>query len=244
MPRRFQLGVLEAALALLMATSAYPAARMAVEPGGAVAFRQTPPGAPVAWAAAIWRQNGRRREAPAPRNKARGNSRSNAGPARPPRGGARPRQIPLAKLAQLPPEERERALRADPRFQRMPPARQQQLLGRLRWFNSLPRDRQEQFVARQRYISGLTPQQRQQVRAFFFDWRSAPPQRRRALNREFMELRAMSPEQQQAEMNSPQFQSRFSPAEQDLLRRGLDLNLPDSIIGRPGMRATSPPAGE
>ncbi|MGH9483241.1 MAG: hypothetical protein ACRD1L_14230, partial [Terriglobales bacterium] len=43
-------------------------------------------------------------------------------PARPPLGSG------LEKLSQLPPEQREQALRQDPGFQRLPPDKQQQML--------------------------------------------------------------------------------------------------------------------
>lgn len=63
----------------------------------------------------------------------------------------------------------------------------------------------------------LTPQQKQQARELFSQLKALPPDRRRMLQTAIQDLRQMPPGQRQQVLDSPRFQSMFSPQERGLL---------------------------
>jgi hypothetical protein len=63
----------------------------------------------------------------------------------------------------------------------------------------------------------LTPSQKQEARGLFQQMRSLPPDRRQMMEGAIRNLRGMPPAQRQQVLESPDFKSRFSPQEQEML---------------------------
>jgi hypothetical protein len=124
----------------------------------------------------------------------------------------------LRKNQNLPPAEQERALRNDPSFRQLPPERQQQLVNRLRDFNSRPPEQRQRILDRMETFEHLPQGQRQQLRSMYGQMRDLPDDRRMAVRQATRQLGGMSPAERERMLNSPQFQRRFSPQEQNLVR--------------------------
>ena len=118
----------------------------------------------------------------------------------------------------MPPQEQEKALRNDPSFRQLPPERQQELVNRLRDFNNRPPEQRQQILNRMETFEHLPPNQRQQLRAMYGQMRELPDDRRFAVRQAARQLSGMSPGERERMLNSPQFQRRFSPQEQNLVR--------------------------
>jgi hypothetical protein len=122
-----------------------------------------------------------------------------------------------------PPQEQERALRNDPNFRQLPPERQQQLVNRLRDFNSRPPEQREQMLNRWETWEHLPQDKRQQLRSMWGQMRDLPDDRRFAVRQAARQMSGMNPAERDRWMNSPQFQRRFSPQEQNLVRGLADM---------------------
>jgi len=116
------------------------------------------------------------------------------------------------------PQEQERALRNDPSFRQLSPERQQQLVNRLREFNSRPPEQRQRILDRMETFEHLPQDQRQQLRSMYGQMRNLPDDRRFAVRQAVRQLGGMSPAERERMLNSPQFQRRFSPQEQNLVR--------------------------
>lgn len=137
----------------------------------------------------------------------------------------------IEKLSQLPPDEREQALRNDPAFQKLPPARQKKALESLQRLNAMTPEQQQRTIQRMRDLGRLTPQQRQGLEQIFRQFQAMAPDRRRAFRAAYNNLRELSPEQREMRMSQPRFQQRFSPDEIQSLRQALSLDLPGDVVG-------------
>lgn len=124
----------------------------------------------------------------------------------------------LRKNQNLPPAEQERALRNDPSFRQLAPERQQQLVNRLRDFNSRPPEQRQRILDRMETFEHLPQGQRQQLRGLYGQMRELPDDRRTAVRQAARQLNGMNPAERERMLNSPQFQRRFSPQEQNLVR--------------------------
>lgn len=124
----------------------------------------------------------------------------------------------LRKNKDLPPQEQEKALRNDPAFKQLPPERQERLVERLRDFNSRPPEQRQRILDRMEAFEHLPQSQRQQVRSLYGQMRELPDDRRVAVRQAVRQLSGMSPAERERMLNSPQFQRRFSPQEQNLVR--------------------------
>ena len=133
----------------------------------------------------------------------------------------------FARLRDLPPKEQERVLKNDRRFQNLPPERQQKIRENLQHWNQLSPDQKDQIRKRDEIYSQLTPQQRQNVREMSGEWRDLRPAERMRVRMALRRMRAMTPEERQQFLDSPQFQERFSPDEQKIVR-GLSQLFPDA----------------
>jgi hypothetical protein len=124
----------------------------------------------------------------------------------------------LRKHQDLPPAEQEKALQNDPAFKQLPPEKQQRLINRLRNFNSLPPEERRRILERMETFEHLPPSERQQLRGFYGQMRDLPVDRRLAVRQAVRQLSGMTPAERERMLNSPQFQQRFSPQEQNLVR--------------------------
>jgi hypothetical protein len=131
----------------------------------------------------------------------------------------------LRRYADLPPDERERALQSDPAFRRLPPARQQAYRDRLEHFSSLPPQEQLRMLNRMETWEHLTPGQKQEARQLYGQFRQLPPDRQRMVKTAVEDLRAMPADQREQVINSERFKGTFSDQERELMRGAARLPL-------------------
>jgi hypothetical protein len=160
-----------------------------------------------------------------PGDRQRGSRTPGAARQRPPLGSG------LQRLFQLPPAQREQALRNDRAFQHLPSARQRQLLNGLRRFNAMPPAQQQRVLRRMQDLGRLTPPQRAGLMRVFRQFRAMPPAQRRAFRMAYNNLRQLSPRQRELRLSRPRFQQRFSPQQIQALREALHLDLPPDVVG-------------
>ncbi|HWP83590.1 MAG TPA: DUF3106 domain-containing protein [Terriglobia bacterium] len=130
----------------------------------------------------------------------------------------------LERLRNLTPEQRERILENNRRFQQLPPERQELLRERLRQLRDLPPEQRELVEQRFAIFSNLTPEQQEKARVIYRDrWSKLPPERRRALMQEFRYLRRLDPGQRKNRLESREFQEQFSSEERDVLAQLISL---------------------
>jgi hypothetical protein len=92
----------------------------------------------------------------------------------------------------LTPEQRERVLENNRRFQQFPPERQDQLRDRLRQLRELDPEQRERIEQRFAIFNNLTPKQQEKAREIYEGrWSKIPPERRRTLLQEFRRLRQL-----------------------------------------------------
>ncbi|MGA3210728.1 MAG: DUF3106 domain-containing protein [Terriglobales bacterium] len=147
----------------------------------------------------------------------------------------------LRNLRNMTPAEQQRALSHDPNFRNLPPQRQQQLLNRLQHFNSLPPERQNQLIQRVDTWNHMTPAQQQQARGLFNQMQSLPEDRRTAVRGAVRNLRAMPPEARERYLNSPEYRSKYSSQELQIMRGMTDLNVGPGAARPPVMDVPRPP---
>jgi len=143
-----------------------------------------------------------------------------------PGAGARARAPRLAnpaaivqRLMRMTPQQREQAL------EKLPPERQAQIRERLRQFDSLPKQEQERRLQLGQEFASLPPEKQDLVRRQIQAFNQLPDDRRALVGAAFQRLRRLPESQRQARLASPQFRSRFTPAEQRMLA-DLSENLP------------------
>lgn len=116
----------------------------------------------------------------------------------------------------LSPEQKERALRQEPGFNRLPPDAQQRVLKQFRELNSLPPDQRARKLGYLEAIEKLSPAQRQQLQGSMSEMRSLPGDRQRAMRKALRDLRDIPPNQRQSVLESPRFDN-LSPQEKSIL---------------------------
>ncbi len=129
------------------------------------------------------------------------------------------------RLRDLPPDQQDRILQNDARFHSLPPQRQAQIRQNLRRWNSLTPHQKQVLRQREEIVKSLSPEQRQDLRNIFPQYRRLPAQQQQQVMRAFRRLRNMPPGERQRFLNSPQFNQRFTPEQQNVLR-GLNQLLP------------------
>ena len=149
----------------------------------------------------------------------------------------------LRKNRNLTPEEQERALADDRRFQQLSPEAQQRLRERLREFNNLSPEEQDRILNRMDRFGHLTPEQQKRARELFDRMRALPDDRRRKIHQTFGELRGLTPEEREARLNSEPLSTELSAEERDLMRQMFTLP-PPPRRGPRGDRTERPPEGE
>jgi hypothetical protein len=132
-------------------------------------------------------------------------------PAQQERENARPVN-PIDRWNQMSPEQRERELA------KLPPARQRAIRQQLRRYNQMPPEERQKLRERYQTFAQLPPAQQQIVRQRLREFRQLPPQRQPVVHRQVEQLRRMTEAQRQENMNSEEFQGRFSPQEQQIIR--------------------------
>jgi hypothetical protein len=117
----------------------------------------------------------------------------------------------------LPLDQQQRALAAEPGFRQLQPDEQARIHNRLEQLNTMSPEQRQRVIARTEAMERLSPPQRLQVRGALKDLGALPEDRRRLVARTFRGLRDLPPGQQQAYLNGPQLRSQFSEPERATL---------------------------
>ena len=128
----------------------------------------------------------------------------------------------VQKLGQMSPQEQERFLRNNQRFQNLPPEQQAKIRQNLQRWNNLSPEQRDRLLKNWETWKNLTPDQRQHYQNDVLPkWQQMPPGRKQVINGRLNALQDMTPEERQKAVNDPQFMHGLSPDEQSMLR---DLN--------------------
>ena len=117
----------------------------------------------------------------------------------------------LSKLLKLSPEQRKKALES------LPPARRQQIEKRLDDYQKMPEIERARALDRLRRMQSLPPQRQQQVRSSVTRLQTLPAPRHSVVQKQLNQLRVLSDADRSALMNSEEFRSKFTPAEQQII---------------------------
>lgn len=117
----------------------------------------------------------------------------------------------------LAPAEQEKALQREPGFNKLPGDQQRRLENRLRDLNNKSPQQRQRTIDRVEVWERLSPEQKRQVRDSTVQLRSLPPDRQIPIRKAFRDLRDVPPGQRQTILNSPRFQSQFTPQERGVL---------------------------
>ena len=131
------------------------------------------------------------------------------------------------RLRDMSPEEQERFMRNNQRFQNLPPQRQAQIRRNLQMWNRLSPTERNAIRDRERIWEQMSPEQRQYVRNVLVPkWQAMPPERRQVINGRLHVLQGMTTQQAADAMKDPQFLRGLSPEEQSMLRDVYSLRNP------------------
>ena len=125
-------------------------------------------------------------------------------------------------LRDMSPEEQERFLGNNRRFQNLPPERQVQIRNNLQKWNQLSPTERDAIRDREYMWEHMSPEQRQYVQGVLLPrWQQMPLERRQLINGRLHTLQSMTPAEREAALDDPRFMQGLSPDEQSMLR---DLN--------------------
>ncbi len=131
------------------------------------------------------------------------------------------------RLRDMSPEEQERFMRNNQRFQNLPPQRQAQIRRNLQRWNNLSPTERNAIRDRERIWEQMSPEQRQYVQNVLLPkWQSMPQERRNLINGRMHVLQGMTPSQQEQALKDPRFLRGLSPDEQSMLREVYSLRNP------------------
>jgi hypothetical protein len=117
----------------------------------------------------------------------------------------------LEKLLKLSPDQRNRALAS------LPTARRDRIEKSLEVYQKMPESDRSKALDRLRRMQSLPPQRQQQVRASVTKLKTLPPPRHIVVQRQLAQMRSLSDADRSALMNSEEFRSKFTPAEQQII---------------------------
>jgi hypothetical protein len=126
----------------------------------------------------------------------------------------------VEKLQGMSPEEQERFMRNNARFQSLPPQRQEQIRRTLQRWNQMTPEQRDAMRNRAQIFNRLTPEERQEVVTDLAPrWKALPQDRKEVLNGRLRVLRGMTPSEREQALQDPQFMRGLDNNEQDLLRK-------------------------
>ena len=117
----------------------------------------------------------------------------------------------LEKLLKLSPEQRNKALSS------LPPGRRAQIEKRLNDYQQMPERERVRALDRLRRMQSLPPQKQAQVRASSKRFLELPQPRHGLVQKQLNQLRPLSDSDRRAVMNSEEFRSKYTPAEQQMI---------------------------
>jgi hypothetical protein len=118
---------------------------------------------------------------------------------------------PVLRMMSMPPEQRERIL------EKLPPQRQAQLRQSFDEFDKLPAAEKERRLQLLQTFNSIPPEKQQILAKQLPAFNSLPKERRTVLAKEIGQLSRMTDNERQAQLNSEDFKSRFSPTELQML---------------------------
>ncbi len=125
----------------------------------------------------------------------------------------------MEQLREMPPDEQERFLRNNERFQKLPPERQAQIRRRLQQWNTLTPEQRAAVRQREEIWRQMSPEQQRYVREELLPrWQKLVPERRHAILQRLRALHRMNEAQRAARLNDPAFLGDLNPNEQLMLR--------------------------
>jgi len=148
-----------------------------------------------------------------------GQPRRGPGPA-PGRAAAPRAGRALDRLNRMPPEQRRRLL------ENLPPERRKRVEEQLEQYNRLPPQEREQLREQLERFRHLPPERQEAARRLFRRFNGFPEDRRTLLREEFGYLRELDPADRRGRINSDEFRSKYTLAEQQLLQDYSNLLLP------------------
>lgn len=125
---------------------------------------------------------------------------------------APPAKTPIDEFETMSLGEQQRALR------RLPPAQRQQLQQRLDQFNQLPPEQQRTLKDLYNRLHRLPADRQNAVRTAIRKFSLQPADRQNAIREELRGLAALPAEKRSERLASPEFRSKFSSKESDLVR--------------------------
>lgn len=133
----------------------------------------------------------------------------------------------IDNLRDMSPEEQERFMRNNRRFQSLPPQRQAQIRRNLQTWNRLSPAERDAIRDEQRTWERMSPEQKQYVQKVLMPkWQAMPPNRRSLIKGRLHVLQGMTTSQQKEALNSPRFMQGLSLDEQQMLREVNSLRNP------------------
>jgi hypothetical protein len=119
--------------------------------------------------------------------------------------------LPVQRLLQMTPEQRERALSL------MPPQQQERIRQRLEVLDRLPQAEKERRLQQLEALASLPPREQNTLRRHIQTFNNLPADRRMAMRREIAGLRRMPERDRQARLASDDFKNAYIPAEREML---------------------------
>ena len=120
------------------------------------------------------------------------------------------------QLREMTPEEQERVMQNDERFQNLPSDRQQQIRENLKRWNAATPDERQLLQQREQILESFSPEQRDQLRQIFPRYRQLSPESRQSVMQNFTKLRNLPPGDRDKFLSSPEVQ-QLSPDERGIL---------------------------
>lgn len=128
----------------------------------------------------------------------------------------------VERLRDMRPEDRERFMQNNEKFQNLSPERKQQVINNLQKWDAMPPEQRERILATERMLEQATPEQREHFQNEIVPkLEQMQPQRRQRVIGHWRRLQVMSSAEQQAAFHNPAFWGNLSPDEQSVVR---DLN--------------------
>jgi hypothetical protein len=132
----------------------------------------------------------------------------------------------VESLRDMSPEEQERFMRNNARFQSLPPQRQEQIRRTLQRWNQMTPEQRDAMRNREQVLEWMSPEERQEVvKDLLPRWKNLRQDRKELILGRLRVLRGMPADQRQQELQDPQFMQGLDPNEQDILRKITALRL-------------------
>jgi hypothetical protein len=126
-------------------------------------------------------------------------------------------KTPIDEFQTMSPQERQKAL------DRMPPAQRKKLEERLQKFNELPAEQQRTLKNMYNRLHELPPGRQDALRKSMNQFSEQPVERRNTMRQELKSIGELPGQDRAARLASPEFRSKFSHKEQDIIRNMSEL---------------------